>query len=93
LTAHGIAATLALVDDAEAEEYYGGDYLQDILVADLLQLGGPNLLDQAHDQAGLYVDERYPWDGHGNEPPERVSAYCAVLWQVAEQTRRTQPTP
>lgn len=41
----------------------------------------------AHDEAGTCVDEQYPWDGRCDEPPERVSAYLAVLWQRAEQAR------
>ena len=69
------------------EDYYSGEYLQDILVSDLLELGGQELLDLAHDEAARHVDEHHPWDGRGDEPAERVSAYCAVLWQVAEAIR------
>ncbi len=61
-----------------------GDYLQDILETDLLELGEPVLLDAAHREAGANVDEHYPWDGQGDEPAERVSAYCAGLWQFAD---------
>jgi hypothetical protein len=77
-----------LVDQAEAEEYDGrGDVLQDMLEGDLLALGGQELLDRARDEVGRYVDERYPWDGRGDVPAERVSAWCGVLWQLAEQAR------
>jgi len=70
------------------EDYYSGEYLQDVLEADLLELGGQELLDVAHAEAARHVDEHHPWDGRGDEPAERVSAYCAVLWQVAEAARR-----
>lgn len=55
--------------------------IQDELELDLLALDGQALLDEVHDEAGAYVDREYPWDGQGDEPPERVSAYLAVLWR------------
>jgi hypothetical protein len=67
-----------------SDEYETGEALQDQLQLSLIELGGQDLLDRAHDEAGAYVDEHYPWDGHGDEPAERVSAYCAVLWQHVE---------
>jgi hypothetical protein len=39
------------------------------------------------DEAGAYVDEHYPWDGRGDEPAARVSAYYAVLWQRVKLAR------
>lgn len=69
------------------EDYYSGDYLQDILEGELLGLGGKRLLDDAHHEAGQHVNACYPWDGEGEEPGERVSAYLAVLWQRAELAR------
>jgi hypothetical protein len=44
-------------------------------------------LDDAHDEASAYVDQNYPLDGRGDEPAERVSAYCVVLRQRAELAR------
>ena len=70
-----------------AEDYYGGDYLQDICESALVEIGGQALLEDAQDEAGAYVDQHDPWDGRGDEPAERVSAYCAVLWQRAELAR------
>lgn len=75
------------MDEAQEREYFGGDYLQDMLELELLEVGGQQLLDDAQDEAGAYVDEAYPWDGRGDEPAERVSAWCAVLWQRGEQAR------
>lgn len=72
---------------AEEDYYDTGEFPQDILENDLIELGGQALLDRAHAEAAWYVDEFYPWDGRGEEPPERVSAHCAVLWQVAEEIR------
>ncbi|MFR9807404.1 hypothetical protein ACL02T_34710 [Pseudonocardia sp. RS010] len=66
------------------EDYYGGDYLQDIAEHRLLECGGEQLRLAAHDEAGRYVDERYPWDGLGDEPAERVSAYISVLWECGD---------
>jgi hypothetical protein len=66
------------------DDYFGGDYLQDICEMRLLDCGGQALRDDAHDEAGRYVDENYPWNGRGDEPADRISAYCAVLWQRAE---------
>ncbi|GAA4554778.1 MULTISPECIES: hypothetical protein [Pseudonocardia] len=65
-------------------DYYTGEYLQDIAETRLLEIGGERLRRLAHDEAGRYVDERYPWDGQGAEPAERVSAYIAVLWQCGD---------
>jgi hypothetical protein len=55
--------------------------------AALLELGGQELRDAAHDAAGAYVDERYPGDGFGDEPEQRVSAYISVLWEWVERAR------
>jgi hypothetical protein len=41
------------------EDYYNGNYLRDILEADLLELGGQELLDTAHDEAARHVDKAY----------------------------------
>ncbi len=49
------------------DDYYGGDYLQD-----------RPLLDQVHNEAGRQVDGHNPCDGRGDEPAERLSAYCAA---------------
>ena len=64
--------------------YFTGDYLHDILEVMLLELGGQQLLDDAHREAAAHVDAHYPWDGVGDEPGPRLSAYCAVLWQRAQ---------
>ncbi|WP_433507288.1 hypothetical protein ACQP04_12970 [Pseudonocardia halophobica] len=72
----------AVADDPD--DYYGGDYLQDIVEQRLVELGGQRLRLAAHDEAARYVDERYPWDGQGDEPVDRVSAYIAVLWQFGD---------
>jgi hypothetical protein len=50
---------------------------QDIAEAALHELGGQQLRDAAHDAAGGHVDQHYPWDGIGDEPEQRVSAYIA----------------
>ena len=70
------------------DDYFSGEYLQDILESDLLELGGQELLVEAHDKAGAYVDQHFPWDGRGDEPAGRVSADCSVLWQRAEAVRQ-----
>ena len=49
------------------------------------------LLDDAHHEAGQHVSSQYPWDGHGDEPGERISAYLAVLWQRTELARNKRP--
>ena len=41
-------------------DYVSGEYLQDILESDLLELGGQRLLDEARDEAGAFVDAHYP---------------------------------
>jgi hypothetical protein len=63
-----------------------GEYLQDICEAALLELGGQQLLDDAHTEAAAHVDEHHPWD----EPAARVSTYCAVLWQRVEAAQAEQ---
>jgi hypothetical protein len=70
------------------DDYYSGDYLQDVLEGQLLELGGKWLLDDAHHEADQHVRTFHPWDGEGDEPGGRVSAYLAVLWQRAELARR-----
>ena len=42
-----------------AEDYYGGDYLQDICESALVEIGGQALLEDAQDEAGAYVDQHY----------------------------------
>lgn len=79
LTFRHRAADAGLV--AAQDDYFNGDFLQDIAEKRLLDLGGHALWQDARHEAGAYVDERYPWDGFGDEPPERVSAYIGVLWQ------------
>jgi hypothetical protein len=69
------------------EDYYSGEYLQDIAESALLELAGQQLRDAAHAAAGAHVDQHYPWDGTGDEPEQRVSAYIAVLWQWVERAR------
>jgi hypothetical protein len=61
------------------DDYFSGEYLQDILESDLLELGGQQLLDEAHDEAGAYVDQHFPWDGRGDEPAERVRPTAACV--------------
>jgi hypothetical protein len=82
LTISGLRARLPAVDDG-----YMDGYIQDELELDLLALGGQQLLGSAHDEADDYVDREYPWDGVGDEPAERASAWLAVLWQRAEEAR------
>ncbi|GAA2887351.1 hypothetical protein GCM10010472_52080 [Pseudonocardia halophobica] len=77
-----MAATV--VSSASGEDYYGGEYLQDMAEQRLIEFGGERLRLAAHDLAGRYVDERYPWDGRGDEPADRLSAYIAMLWQVGD---------
>ncbi len=69
---------------SDADLSFTGAYLQDILEVVLLELGGQQLLDDAHREAVAHVEAHHPWDGVGDEPASRVSAYCAVLWQRAQ---------
>ncbi len=66
------------------DDYYSGDYLQDMAEARLIELGGQHLLGQAHDYAGANADLLHPWDGIGVEPEARVSEYIASLWAYIE---------
>jgi hypothetical protein len=72
---------------SDPDDYYGGEYLQDMAESALLEVGGQELRDAAHDAAGAYVDQCYPWDGAGDEPEQRVSAYISVLWGWVERAR------
>lgn len=76
-------------DTGDPDDYYGGEYLQDIAEIRLRDLGGQELLDAGRDEARAYVAQAYPWNGEGDEPPERVSAYIAVLWQVGDAAEQT----
>jgi hypothetical protein len=78
-----VTARCAAVADADLS-YFTGDYLHDILEVMLLELGGQQLLDDAHREAAAHVEAHYSWDGVGDEPGARASAYCAVLWQRAQ---------
>jgi hypothetical protein len=62
----------------DTDEYCGGEYLQDIAESALLELGSQELRDAAHEAAGAHVDQVYPWDGVGDEPEQRVSAYTSA---------------
>lgn len=72
-------------------DYYGDEFLQDLYESALLALGGQRLLDDAHEQAAAFADERYPWDGQGEEPPSRTTAYLAVLRRRVEIARSGLP--
>jgi hypothetical protein len=39
-----------------SDEYETGEALQDQLELSLIELGGQDLLDRAHDEAGAYVE-------------------------------------
>ena len=45
------------------------------------------MLHDIRNEAAAHVHEHPPWDGQGDEPPERVSAYLAVLWQRMQVAR------
>jgi hypothetical protein len=59
----------------------------DELVRDARDLGGRELLLDIHREALAWVDEAHPWDGTGDEPGDRASAYLAVWWQRVDQER------
>lgn len=59
----------------------------DELEGDALAYGGRQLLDDIRGEALAYVDGEHPWDGRGDEPAGRMSAYLGVLWQRVEQER------
>jgi hypothetical protein len=54
--------------------------MQDTLKLEALPLGSQTLLDDIHDEAVVHIDEFHPWDGRGDEPSERLSAYFGVMW-------------
>jgi hypothetical protein len=62
--------------------------IQDEPELDALAVGGQSLLADIQDEAAAHVDEHYhPWDGQGDEPPEHVSAYLALMGQRVELAR------
>ena len=69
---------------SEPEDYYNGDYLQDVAESRLLELGGRELLAHAQRYAGENADVMHPWDGTGPEPEARVSEYIGSLWRYIE---------
>ncbi len=83
-----------ILSDVDGDgDYYGAGFLQDICETALMEIGGQELLDDAHFEACAYVDQYHPWDGHGDEPVDRVSAYCAVLWQNVQSAGESRPAP
>ena len=74
------------------DDYYNGEYLQDVAEYRLLELGGRELLDHARDYAGANADTMHPWDGTGPEPEARVSEYIGSLWRYVEliESRQTE---
>ncbi len=80
-----------------AESLTGGSFatrLVDVSAAWSIELerealvyGDQTLVDDIRQEAAAWVDELHPWDGRGDEPPERVSAYLAVWWQRIDQER------
>lgn len=73
------------------DDYYGDEYLQDRCEVALLALGGQQLLDDAHAEAAAWVDRHHPWDGRGEEPPDRTEAYLAMLQRRVELARTGLP--
>jgi hypothetical protein len=43
------------------DDYYNGDFLQDIAEKRLLDSGGHALWEALRHEAGAYVDKAYPW--------------------------------
>lgn len=61
--------------------------LEDEIIRDARDFGGAALLADIRAEALTWVDEAHPWDGRGDEPGERVSAYLAVCWQRVDLER------
>ena len=72
--------------------------LQDVTLADARTLGGPRFVDLVTLDATAVADAVCPWDGSGDEPPERHSVWTAAAWALVD-ARRTElvgtavPTP
>lgn len=51
----------------------------DAVETELRRVGGAALLDDARIEAHTYTALYFPWDGAGDEPPDRVAARLRVL--------------
>jgi hypothetical protein len=60
------------------EPTYEPDLL-DVLTTGVQALGGSDLMQHISSEATAYTDEQGPWNGEGDEPPERYSAWLAYL--------------
>ncbi len=63
------------------------DKIHGDLLRDARDYGGPDLVADIEHEALAWVDETHPWDGVGDEPGERRSAYLAVWWQRVDLER------
>lgn len=62
------------------------------VVAELEQLGGRDLLDDAQAEARWYVNLFHPWDGNDDEPVERLYARLDILERRCARARRDDPS-
>lgn len=60
---------------------------QDELIADAEALGGRAFADEVTFEAAAAADTMCPWDGTGDEPPDRRSTWLAVGWQLVARRR------
>lgn len=58
------------------------------VVAELDQLGGRDLVDDAQTEARWFADLYHPWDGDGDEPVERLYARLELLERRRDRARR-----
>jgi len=65
---------------------YEPDLLDEIM-GDGLAYGGPAFVEQVSLDATRAADAIVSWDGAGNEPPERRSAWLAAAWQLVDARR------
>ena len=61
--------------------------LQDVTLADARALGGPRFVDLVTLDATAVADDVCPWDGRGDEPPERHSVWAAAAWTLVDARR------
>jgi hypothetical protein len=76
----------------QGEDYFNGDFLQDIAETRLLDLGGHALWEDARHEAGAYVDEHYPWDRAGDEPRSGSALTSPCCGSARMQRSRYVPT-
>lgn len=78
-------SVVASVERARVERW------RDLVETELQDLGGPELVADARREADWYANLYFLWDGHGDEPLDRLRARVDILSMRLDRARGEPP--